>query len=202
MITAEQIKLLNQPFPRSAVRERQQGGRGVSYAEGHYIIRKLNEIFGAGAWSYNCATREVYREQIDTPNKGKRWHVSYASTCRLSVATGHEIVDVGHGHGIDAACGQAIESAEKEAATDSLKRCAKSLGDALALALYSKGQENVTDTSDAAIDAIVAELDAAKTVADIERAREMYKAIDDASPAQDARVKAAGVAAKKRTGAA
>jgi hypothetical protein len=168
MITPEQIKMLNEPFPRSAVKERKQGGRGVSYAEGHYIIRKLNAIFGNGSWSYSCATREVYREQLDDGEKGQRWHVSYGSTCRLSVAAGHEIVDVGHGHGIDRECGAAIESAEKEAATDSLKRCAKSLGDALALALYSKGQEHVHDGpppfDDAPARAMISDLRSANAV--------------------------------------
>lgn len=142
-------RLLNERFPRGAISTRKQGGKELSYAEGHYVIRKLNEIFGNARWSYRCTTREAFREQLDDGDKGKRWHVSYSSSCELRAGDA-VIVDVGHGHGIDRDCGLAIESAEKEAATDSLKRCAKSLGDALGLALYSKGQEHVADEEEPA----------------------------------------------------
>lgn len=146
---SEQLKqALNAPFPRSAVATREQGGKKLSYTEGHYVIRTLNAIFGNAEWSYEVTTREVYRERtLDKLKNGgevERWHVSYSASCKLTAGNA-TIVDVGHGHGIDRDCGLAIESAEKEAATDSLKRCAKSLGDALGLALYSKGQENVAD---------------------------------------------------------
>jgi recombination DNA repair RAD52 pathway protein len=60
-------------------------------------------------------------------------------------ACGVRVVDRGHGHGIDRYVGAAVESAEKEAATDALKRCAKSLGMRLGLALYDKAQEHVAE---------------------------------------------------------
>jgi len=172
---------LNKGFPREAIATRKQGGKELSYAEGHYVIRTLNKIFGNASWSYACTTREVYREQIDEGEKGKRWHVTYSSSCELRAGAA-TIVDVGHGHGIDKSCGQAIESAEKEAATDSLKRAAKSLGDACGLALYDKQQEHVVDEAPASgpIPSVLAVLTAfASTKLEVEHkaAREMMEQV-------------------------
>lgn len=211
MISKEQQNRLNEDLPSGAIREREgSSGRSLSYLEGWYVMDRMNAILGPGGWSYDCTTNLVVNAHAEDVLKSGakvwRWHITYTAKCVLTVGD-CKIGDFGAGHGLDKDAGAAHESAIKEACTDAFKRCAKSLGRSMGLALYSKEREHVydgpvTDTSDAAIDAIVAELDAAKTVAGIERAREMYKAIDDASPAQDARVKAAGVAAKKRTGAA
>lgn len=152
MSTDEIKRALNAGFPREQIATREQGGKKLSYAEGHYVIRTLNRIFGNAAWSYRCTTREVFRERmLDKTKNGEveRWHVSYSASCELRAGDA-TIVDVGHGHGIDRDCGLAIESAEKEAATDALKRAAKSLGDACGLALYDKTQANVTDEAPAA----------------------------------------------------
>lgn len=177
-MTPEQQKKCNEKLDRGLVRERSQAGRSLSYIEGHAVMRRLNEIFGNGGWSYRCTTREVYRECVDEGPKGKRWHVSYSSSCELRIGD-CAIVDVGHGHGIDRSCGIAIESAEKEAATDSLKRCAKSLGDSLGLALYDKEQANVADARNAEIDDAVMEvlglLKAATSKQDIVSARAIYE---------------------------
>lgn len=152
MSTNEIRAALNKGFPREQIATREQGGKKLSYAEGHYVIRTLNKIFGNAAWSYRITTREVFRERmLDKTKNGEvdRWHVSYSASCELRAGDA-TIVDVGHGHGIDRDCGLAIESAEKEAATDALKRAAKSLGDACGLALYDKTQANVTDEAPAA----------------------------------------------------
>jgi recombination DNA repair RAD52 pathway protein len=86
------------------------------------------------------------------------------------------IADYGAGHGIDSDLGAAIESAIKEAATDSLKRCCKTLGDRLGLALYDKQQRNVADAAPAGADPVAFEsltikYRSAKTRADWEAAK-------------------------------
>jgi len=76
--------------------------------------------------------------------------VTYTAGCRLTVfgddfSPCPPIVDHGAGHGIDRDKGLALESAIKEACTDALKRCAKSYGNVLGLALYDREQRNVSD---------------------------------------------------------
>lgn len=153
IITAEQRAILDAPIPREHVKTRTQGGATLSYIEGWRVIAALNRAFGDGSWCYDTTdTREIAREQDDR----QRWVVSYACRCRLTIQrrTGErlesmQICDVGHGHGVDRRLGIAIESAEKEAATDALKRAAKSLGMSVGLALYDKAQEHVEETTPA-----------------------------------------------------
>jgi recombination DNA repair RAD52 pathway protein len=46
-------KKLDEKIPRDVVRQRDGGGgRSFSYLEGHYVIARLNEVFGNGGWSY------------------------------------------------------------------------------------------------------------------------------------------------------
>lgn len=141
MITKEQAALLNADLPASAVRSRDKAGQTLSYVEGWWVIDRLNSILGIGSWSFDATdTREVYREQ----RADGKWCVSYSARCRL-LAGGVTIGDVGHGHGVDKSCGNAVESAEKEAATDALKRCVRALGRSMGLALYDKTQEHVAE---------------------------------------------------------
>ena len=141
-ITDEQRKALAEPLPRSEVMTRDGGGgKQLSYVAGWWVIAQMNAIFGSAGWSYDASdTRETVR--IQRPDG--RWEIAYSARCRLVVG-GCTIADVGHGNGLDKVCGNAIEKAEKEAATDALKRCAKSLGHRLGLALYDKEQEHVSD---------------------------------------------------------
>lgn len=151
IITAEQRAILDAPIPREHVETRTQGGATLSYIAGWRVIATLNRAFGDGSWCYDATdTREIAREQDDR----QRWVVSYACRCRLTLQrrSGErleslQICDVGHGHGVDRRLGVAVESAEKEAATDALKRCAKSLGMQVGLALYDKAQEHVEETA-------------------------------------------------------
>lgn len=143
MITKEQRAKLDASLPLSAVAERDGGGgKKLSYVEGWWTIQKMNEIFPEG-WSYDAsATHEIYREKDE---KGM-WNIAFSGKCRVEVA-GIFIADVGCGIGKEKDLGKAAEKAMKEAATDSLKRCLKSLGNVLGLALYDKDKEraNVVD---------------------------------------------------------
>ena len=116
------------PLRAEHVRQR-EGGRGMSlsYVEGHYVIRRLNDIFGFGGWE--SAIEKL--EDLPADAKGR-------PQCRAIVtlrAGSWACSDVGYGGGDH-------EKACKEAVTDALKRCARNLGDGFGLALYEKPDED------------------------------------------------------------
>jgi recombination DNA repair RAD52 pathway protein len=64
----------------------------------------------------------------------------------VRVIVGDVIRDgMGSGHGIDADCGLAHESAIKEAETDAMKRALMTFGNPFGLALYDKEQRQVVE---------------------------------------------------------
>ncbi len=144
-MTEEQRKKLNANMPQEWVSQREgAGGRKLSYVQGWQVIDELNQILGPGEWGYDTEVLPVLVDEKYTDKYGKeKWRVTYNCKCTLRVGGGYPIGDYGTGHGIDADRGQAHESAIKEAATDALKRCAKSLGRRLGLALYDKDQTYV-----------------------------------------------------------
>lgn len=161
MITKEQREKLDAPLPVSAIAQREGGaGKQLSYVEGWWVIQQLNRIFPEG-WSYDASeTREIYREKGLGKNGKEAWNVAFSAKCRLEVG-GVKIADVGHGTARDVDLGKAVESAEKEAATDALKRCAKSLGNLLGLALYDKDKERANVVDDTQTASQLAEAEAA-----------------------------------------
>lgn len=158
--TREQvIQELDDKIPRHAVETREGGGRmKLSYLSGWYTIDRLNKVLGQGNWGYDTELTKVHESTID----GKT-DVAYIAKIRLnfnlpanpsetekpSYYGTQSFEDVGYGDGRDRSAGKAHESAVKEAVTDGIKRCAKSLGMSLGLALYSKEQENVDDGEEA-----------------------------------------------------
>lgn len=153
--TIDQIREeLNQKIPRDAVMQREgSGGKSFSYLAGHYVIDRMNQVFGQGNWSY--LTEEckcVHSGAIEA--YGKTTHtVHYIAKVAVQVKIGELVStfsDVGYGDGSDKTnIGKAHELAAKEAATDALKRACKNLGMSMGLALYSKDQENVADEDEA-----------------------------------------------------
>lgn len=143
--------LLEEKIPRSAVSQRDGGGgRSLSYLPGHYVISRINHIFGPFGWAtdvkaldlLHCGEIEKYGKKVFT--------VHYKALVRLVVqgpdgqATEH--TDVGYGDGSDKEnIGKAHELAMKEAVTDAIKRCAKNLGGSMGLYLYDKDQTNVEE---------------------------------------------------------
>lgn len=139
-------KELDAKIPRSAVRERDGGGgRRLSYLEGHYVIDRLNQIFGPLGWSkYITEVKEV----VNKTSKGE--FPAYLVKVVLNVHTSHpsgylSATKEAYGYGADKSGQNAHELAIKEAVTDALKVAAKDLGMSLGLALYDKNQENVDD---------------------------------------------------------
>lgn len=148
--TIEQIRAeLDAKIPRDVISQRDAGfgGKKLSYLEGWYVIDRMNQVFGQGNWSYHLAE---LTKTFEGDVNGK-FYVSYIARVELFVRfpgeNGYEtFIDVGFGDGQDSKNpGKCHELAVKEAVTDGIKRCAKSLGMSLGLALYDKTQENVED---------------------------------------------------------
>lgn len=151
--TKEQILAdLDANIPAKAVSSRQGGGtKALSYLEGWYVIDRMNKIFGPDAWSYDVTELRCVHQGELAGKYGPQHSASYSATVALYVQfpgaeVSKRITDVGFGNGTDKTDpGKPHELATKEAVTDALKRCAKSLGMSLGLALYDKKQENVGD---------------------------------------------------------
>jgi DNA recombination protein Rad52 len=138
---------LNAKIPRGAITTRESGfGSKLSYLTSYYVFDRLNQIFGPENWSY---TIQELKNTFSGEVKGKHY-VCYVAQVALQTkypdgSVRHD-VDVGFGDGQDATNpGKPHELASKEAVTDGLKRCAKSLGMSMGLALYDKGQDNVEE---------------------------------------------------------
>lgn len=141
--TLEQVEVeLDQKIPRDVVSLRDGGGgRKLSYLEGHYVIDRLNKVFGHLNWAKEIVdVREVKNE---TP---RGTFPAYLVKVRLTVfVEGRATIKEGYGYGADKSSQNAHELAIKEAVTDALKVAAKDLGMSMGLALYDKTQENVED---------------------------------------------------------
>lgn len=140
-------KKLDEKIPRDVVKEREGGGnRTFSYLEGHYVIARMNEIFGQGNWAYVAEEAKC----VHTGEVNGKFVAHYIARVRLEVpALRHALfVDYGYGDGSDKSNpGKAHELAVKEAVTDGLKRAAKNLGMSMGLALYDKEQVNVEENT-------------------------------------------------------
>lgn len=142
---------LQKPLQKTAVKSRQQGGSSISYIEGWHAINEANRIFGFGSWTRETIDLRCVNERPRTigkpPHSKDGFGVSYIAKVRIVV--GDTVREgVGAGHGIDADCGQAHESAIKEAETDAMKRALMTFGNPFGLALYDKSRANVTDEPD------------------------------------------------------
>lgn len=143
-----QLEMLNAKLDPRLIEERSQGGTSLSYLATHAGYQIMGVIFGAGNWSFHTnELRETLREERE--KNGKAQYVFGSSArCTLEVTfingVTSQISDVGNGNGVDyQGFHTTSESAEKEAISDAFKRCAKSLGNSLALALYNKSRTMV-----------------------------------------------------------
>lgn len=146
MFSSQTINALSAPLDRSHVKERQQSGRSLSYIEGWHAIAEANRIFGFDGWHRETVDIRCVSERSRKIGRDGRdgWGVSYV--VRVRVIVGDVIRDgMGSGHGIDADCGLAHESAIKEAETDAMKRALMTFGNPFGLALYDKEQKQVVE---------------------------------------------------------
>jgi hypothetical protein len=135
---------LDEKIPRAVVEERDGGGgRKLSYLPGHYVIDRMNKVFGHLNWSNEILD---VRQVVNTTGRGE--FPAYIVKVRLSVIsaeTGTVSFKEGYGYGADKSSQNAHELAIKEAVTDGIKVAAKNLGMSMGLALYDRTQENVED---------------------------------------------------------
>jgi DNA repair and recombination protein RAD52 len=142
-VNDNQIKALQANLdPKHVKKPTGQFGPKGDYLEGWHVINELNRIFGFDGWSYTIdLSRDDLREAKDS--KGNpQWQAAYTCICTLKVGDAVR-QDVGFGSGFAKSIGDAIEGATKEAATDALKRCARTFGNVFGLALYDKSRANV-----------------------------------------------------------
>lgn len=149
-----QLDKLNEPPPPAALKQRKEGGLTLTYLTGWYVIQRMNEIFGPDGWSRGLAGKGLYEvgrceREIKQKNDTMRTRYDVAMLCEYRVTVHRAnalpvtVEDVGHGmgqrysHMIDS-----HESAAKEAVTDALKRCCRSLGNALGNCLYDEDWRN------------------------------------------------------------
>lgn len=144
------IEGLKQPLHPDHVKQRKQGGRGVSYIEGWHAIAEANRLFGYGGWTRETVMCECVSasERAIGSAKEPGHSVTYTARVRVTVfVDGVSIVREGSGagHGIGKDLGECHESAIKEAETDAMKRALMTFGSPFGLALYDKEQREVRE---------------------------------------------------------
>lgn len=139
-LTDKQIEQLSAPLdPKHVVKPSGSFGPKGDYLEGWHVINELNRVFGFDGWSY---TIQLTRDDLSRVDGKDQWAAAYTCICTLTVGDVTR-QDVGFGSGFAKGIGDAIEGATKEAATDSMKRAARTFGNVFGLALYDKSRANV-----------------------------------------------------------
>lgn len=156
----EILAALDADIPRSVIEQREGGGsKKLSYLPGWHVINEMNKIFGPDGWSYDVTELRCVHSGEMAGKYGAIQSASYVATVALFVQfpgaeQAKRLTDVGFGNGTDKVDpGKPHELATKEAVTDAIKRCAKSLGMSLGLALYTKSDEYIEDAPKAAAQA-------------------------------------------------
>lgn len=126
---------------------------GLSYLEGHDVIRELNTAFDF-QWSHQVHGLELVGTREYKNNRGTEMvQPYYIARCTIvaNIGTEEENKVISHdGIGGGSAnmpannIAEAHEFAAKEAETDAIKRAAMKFGDRFGLALYDKEQPNVS----------------------------------------------------------
>lgn len=139
-VTAEADKKI----PRDEISTRDGGGgKKLSYLESHYVIARMNEVFGTMGWDAETVEMRQVNKDGDKP--------AYVSKVRLTAVVKTDdggymkVSKEGYGFGSDKSGLNPHEMAVKEAESDAFKRAARQFGMSLGLALYDKTQENVED---------------------------------------------------------
>lgn len=162
MLSEQQKVQLSQDLPRSEVKtlpgKRDRDGRPVGYVATHYVIDRLNEVFGHDGWSVAYGDERI--REGDRP-------IVYVPTTLNVHAIGVTKSDIGVGIAANGSP-DSFETAIKGACSDGLKRTARMLGASFGLALYDKDQSDVGYSF--RCQEIIARFDAAATLDDHGRA--------------------------------
>lgn len=143
---------LEKPLNMAYVKQRRGGGtKELDYLEGHYVIRRMNELFGIGGWT---------QRTLNITQVGDK---SFVATVEVTVPSlNWTASDVG------ANSNKTPEDAAKSAVTDGLKRVCRLLGNTFGLALYDAERKYVE------VAAPLADIRAATTAEDLS---EVYKVL-------------------------
>lgn len=199
-LSEQQRHMLQERLPARCVKERDGGGgRKLSYVDTFYVITRMNEVFGPAWWSYEAIPTLIWEGQVKD-----KYACAYRATCTLKLGLPTSpycvITDTGSGDGRDVYPPSAHELASKEACTDALKRCCKSLGNSLGLALYDKEQEHVITLEEEVRD-LTMNIRAAADQSDLALARARASLMKPALSKEQALALAAEIAsAKERLG--
>ena len=142
-LTATQTKSLKAKLKRRHVKIRESCGASVSYVEGWHAIAEANRIFGFDSWDRQTLaprchwTHLQYGETI----------CFYSTKVRITVRAGDTVTvreGIGTGFGRAPQPELAHDIALKAAETDATKRALATFGNPFGLALYDRGQAQVT----------------------------------------------------------
>ena len=144
-MNVDQKKQLAEDPPADALGHREQGGKTLTYIEGWWAIDQMDAIFSPDGWSRCFTGKGLYEvSRFEHMVKGRdgieRMRYDIGMLCEYRTTAGGAVAeDVGFGigqsyHGY----ADAFESAAKEAVTDALKRCLRSLGRRFGNSLYDK----------------------------------------------------------------
>lgn len=129
----QRIKL-SQDLPREVVKalpgKKDRDGSPIGYVEGHYVVTRLNDVFGFDGWELTYGPLTLI--DGDRP-------LAYVSA--TLTAAGVTRSDLGVGVAANKTP-DALETALKGAYTDALKRCARFWGASFGLALYDKDKDS------------------------------------------------------------
>lgn len=126
---------------------RQRKHDKVFYLAGHDVERRLSEVFGATGWNQEVVRAELISTATRAGKAGDVHVACYRVVVRIEVPELGLVRD-----GVSCTCGQPSKWPEeahdmglKSAATDALKRAAKTLGNSLGLALYADPEEALAE---------------------------------------------------------
>lgn len=142
----------NEPLKTGWIKER-KGDKGnmVKFIEGHYVVRALNAIFPLG-WSTNAegAEHKVIYSKLSKKSRWDKYKKKQVEYEQWIVLAECKMTLIVHPHGLGELCRRtnigigksfsadeatAMGAAIKNAYTDAIKRCGKSLGDFFGLGL-------------------------------------------------------------------
>lgn len=143
MFNEKQLQVLSYEPDSSRIKTRTKGNIELSYLEGFDIIDTANKIFGYGNWSYTISQLEQVSQET---NQNQNIVICYKAVVKVTVYDMQhteqiEREDVGFGTGIGKTLADAYENAAKEAVTDCIKRCFRTLGAQFGNTLYDKGRQ-------------------------------------------------------------
>lgn len=142
-LTEKQTEQLRAKLKHRHVKTRVSNGTTISYLEGWHVIAEANRIFGHDGWDRQTQDPTC----LWTQSRGGETTCFYSTKVRITVRAGDTQAvreGIGTGFGRAATSEAAHEVALKAAETDATKRALATFGNPFGLALYEKGQPNVT----------------------------------------------------------